>query len=52
MKMIRWYDYIICVLLADLMTGMLFASSIFVFVPYILFEIYCDYRKEEEMKGE
>jgi hypothetical protein len=48
----KWYDYIICVLIADYMTGMLFAGSILVFVPYLIFDLYCDIRKHQEMRNE
>jgi hypothetical protein len=47
----RWYDYLVCFLIADLITGMLFASSILVFIPYLIFELYCEYRKEKETKS-
>ena len=43
----KWYDYVICVLIADYITAMLFAGSILVFVPYLIFDIYCDYRRSK-----
>lgn len=46
----KWYDYVICVLIADYLTAMVFAGSMLVFIPYLIFELYCDYRKERELK--
>ncbi len=46
----RWYDYIVCFLIADYITAMLFAGSILVFIPYLIFELYCDYRKQQETR--
>jgi hypothetical protein len=46
----RWYDYVVCVLIADFFTGMLFAGSILVFVPYLIFELYSEFRKEQETR--
>lgn len=46
----KWYDYIVCFLIADYLTAMLFAGSILVFIPYLIFVLYCDVRKEQETK--
>jgi hypothetical protein len=46
----RWYDYIVCVLIADFFTAMLFAGSILVFIPYLIFELYSEFRKEQETR--
>lgn len=46
----RWYDYIACFLIADYITIMIFSGSILVFIPYLIFELYCDFRKEQETK--
>jgi hypothetical protein len=46
----RWYDYIICFLIADFFTAMLFAGSILVFIPYLIFELYSEFRKEQETR--
>ena len=46
--MIRWYDYIVCFMFADVITTMLFTGSIFVFVPVLCFDFYCYIRKVEE----
>lgn len=45
----KWYDYAMCLLIADFMTGMLFAGSILVFLPYLVFDMYCEIRKNMEM---
>jgi hypothetical protein len=46
----RWYDYLVCFLIADFITAMLFASSILVFIPYLIFELYSEFRKEQETR--
>jgi len=46
----RWYDYIVCFLIADYVTAMMFSGSILVVIPYLIFELYCDFRKEQETK--
>jgi hypothetical protein len=46
----KWYDYIVCFLIADYLTAMLFVGSILVFIPYLIFELYCDFRKEQETR--
>jgi hypothetical protein len=46
----KWYDYVVCVLIADYVTAMLFAGSIFVFIPLLIFELYKDMRKFQNEK--
>ena len=41
----KWHDYIVCVLIADYMTAMLFTGSLLIFVPYLIFDLYCEMRK-------
>lgn len=48
----KWYDYVVCVFIADIITGMLFAGSILVFVPILFFDMYCEMRKYQVEKGD
>lgn len=47
----RWYDYIMCVLIADYITAFLFASNIFVVIPIIWYYLYEDMRKQTVIKA-
>lgn len=46
----KWYDYIVCFLIADTLTAMLFSGTMLVFIPYLIFELYCDFRAEQEAR--
>lgn len=52
--MIRWYDYIVVFLAADMMAGAIFnapdfiSGSIMGFVVYYMFGVYCEVRKAYE----
>lgn len=44
----RWYDYFMCFMFADMMAAAVMAGSLLVVIPIILFEMYCYIRKEQE----
>jgi uncharacterized protein YqhQ len=46
----KWYDYIVCVLIADYLVALLFAGSIFAFVPILFYELYTEIRKQQVEK--
>lgn len=43
----KWYDYAICLFLADLITAHLMVGSVFVALPILSYYIYEDYRKQQ-----
>ena len=51
--MIRWYDYVLAILAADIMTGFIFSGSIFGgFAAYFVYgawlDFYCQWRLKQE----
>jgi hypothetical protein len=44
---LRWYDYVVCVLIADYLVALLFAGSIFAFAPILFYELYTEMRKQQ-----
>lgn len=46
----RWYDYVACIAFADFISAMMMTGSLFVVIPFLLFEMYCEFRKEQETK--
>ena len=50
MVKLEWYDYVVCILIADYITGMLFAGSILVFIPMLVYEFYSEIRKQQVEK--
>lgn len=43
----KWYDYVICVLIADYIVAFFFAGSIFLFMPILFYELYTEVRKQQ-----
>ena len=53
MAMIRWYDYIVALLAADVIVGFVFNSGMFGgFVAYSIYwaweDVYCNWRRAQE----
>jgi uncharacterized protein YqhQ len=46
----KWYDYIVCILIADYLVALLFAGSLFTFVPILFYELYTEMRKQQVEK--
>lgn len=44
----RWYDYIMCIFFADVISAMIMAGSMFVVLPVISYLFYEDFRKMQE----
>lgn len=48
----RWYDYLICLYLADIISALLIAGSIIVVFPAIFYFHYEEYRRQQVHGGE
>ena len=47
---LKWYDYVVCVFIADYIVGMVFAGNILVFIPMLVYELYSEMRKQQVEK--
>ncbi len=47
---LKWYDYVVCVLVADHIVEMMFTSNILVFIPMLVYELYSEMRKQQVEK--
>ena len=45
----KWYDYVVCIWLADIIAALLMSGSFFVFAPVLAYQFYSDMRKQQEI---
>jgi hypothetical protein len=45
----KWYDYVVCICLADIIAALVLSGSFFVLVPVLAYQFYSDMRKQQEI---